>query len=87
VISFDRLTGERAKPVDGEVFQRDADDKAIRKESCACEMKKARKQLALREIAGRAEQDDNLRQFRPNPCRYFRHSATPSLSALGSQQD
>ena len=41
------------------------------------EVKKPRQQLALRQVAGRAEQNDDLRQLRTDPGRYLRHRASP----------
>ena len=43
-------------------------------------MKEARQQLLVGEIAGRAEQDDDLRQLGADPGRYLRHSRSPPFA-------
>ena len=42
------------------------------------EVKEPRQQLALRQVAGRAEQHDDLRQLRADSGRYLRHRASPA---------
>ena len=47
------------------------------------EMKEARKQLLVREIAGRAEQDHDLRQLGADPDRHLRHSVLHPMQSAG----
>src|ERR1700733_3476788 len=73
VLLEDGLAGESAEALRVERVERYADDPAFRDEAGAHEMKEARQQLFVGEISGRAEQDDDLRQFGAYPRRYLRH--------------
>src|SRR5208283_3258306 len=64
VIKRDRLFGEGAKRLDVDFVERHADGPAVGDEPFRGQMEKPRQELALREIAGRAEQYHDLRQFR-----------------------
>ena len=77
MMPLDRLMGELAKGVRVDVVERHADDAALRDEAGCGEMKEAGQQLALRQIPGRAEQDDDLRHPWTDPWRYLRHRASP----------
>jgi hypothetical protein len=63
----ERVVREGAKAVGIEIIQRDADDPAARDEPGAGKVEQARQQLAAGEVAGGAEQDDNLRLSRADP--------------------
>ena len=42
-------------------------------------MEEAREELLVRQVAGRAEQDDDLRQFGTDPGRHPRHLSSPPM--------
>ena len=66
------------KPSASIVVERDADDPAAGNEPGAGQMEQARQQLALRQIAGGADQDDDLRMLRADARRNLRHGPAPS---------
>ena len=70
-----RVASEDAEALDVDRVKRYADDPAFRDEAGADEVKEARQQLLVGEIAGRAEQNHDLRQLRADPGRYLRHRA------------
>ena len=74
----ERLAGDGAKPVGVDVVERDADDAAAGDEPGARQVEQARQELAPRQVAGGADQDDHLREARTDawwnpahrqPCR------------------
>ena len=78
-VPSDRLMRQVAEAFRVDVVERHADDPAFRNEASGDEMEEARQELPLRQVSGRAEQHDDLRQFRPNPGRYPRHSRSPPM--------
>ena len=61
--------------VDG--VKRHADDPAFRNEAGGDQVKEAGQKLLVGKIAGRAEQDDDLRHLGADPDRYSHHSVLP----------
>ena len=57
--------------------KRHADDPAFRDEAGGRQVKEAGQELLVGKIAGRAEQDDDLRYLGADPDRYSRHSVLP----------
>ncbi len=67
--------GEGAEGLRVEGVQRHADDAAIGNEAGAAEAEHPRQQLAARQVAGRAEQDDHLRMLGPHAGQHLDHMA------------
>src|ERR1700742_493094 len=59
-----------------EIVQRHADDPASGNESCAREMKQARQQFSLCQIAGGANEHNHLRKTRTDAVRNLCHGST-----------
>ena len=75
----DRAARDGPKTVGVDIVERDADDAATRNEARSRQMKQARQQLAPRQIAGRADQDDHLRKFRADAGHDLRQFILPIL--------
>ena len=76
---IERLARNLAEAIGVDVVQRDADDPATRDEPGARQVEQAGQQLAPRQVAGGAHQDDDLRMFRTNPRRNLSQLAHPIL--------
>src|SRR5271165_1262358 len=79
-----RVARELAEAVGIEIIQRDADDPEAGDESRTRQMKHAGQQLAPREIARGAHQDDDLRRLRTHTGRYLCHYVLSYTESRGS---
>ena len=72
---IERLARDRTETVSVEILEGDTDDMAARDEASTAQAEQARQQLARRQIAGGADEHDDLRILRTDAARNSCHGA------------